>query len=148
MMANALIQQLAAETGLPSLALGEQGTARLSIDGRWNVDFEWDETNGVLHLCAEIGKLPLPGRENVLMKLLSANYLGLETSGAALSLAPESEEILLCARVDPEKISFAEFKALLEGFLAALERLVPEVLEVPAEQPFLRGDDAAFFVRA
>jgi len=128
MVADALIKQLAVEMGVPSLALNVQGVARLGIDGRWNVDMEWDEGNGVLHLYAVVGRLPPRNRENVLVDLLSANYLGLDTAGAAFSIAPGSEEVLLCTRVTPETVTFADFKALLERFLSALDRLAPVIL--------------------
>lgn len=124
---HALIQQLSATIGIPGLALNTEGMARLGIDGRWTIDLEWNEAQQVLHVYALAGQLPATQREPLLIRLLAANLLGLDTAGASFALDPESGEVLLCARVDPDTDSFEHFKAVLQNMLDTLEHRVPEI---------------------
>lgn len=128
-----LVQQLSAEIGSPGLALNEKGLARLRFDGRWAIDLEWDEPRKVLHLYALAGQLPIEGREAFMSRLLAANLLGLATAGASFALEPETGEVLLCARVDPESVSFAGFKTVLENLLDTLDQQVPELFKSLSE---------------
>lgn len=128
-----LVQRLSAEIGSPGLALNEQGLARLRFDGRWAIDLEWDESRKVLHLYALAGQLPIEGREAFMIRLLAANSLGLATAGASFALDPETGEVLLCARIDPETVSFDSFKAVLENMLETLDQQVTELFKLAPE---------------
>lgn len=150
---HSLVKQLSVDIGSPGLALNAQGMARLSFDGRWAIDMEWDEQRRVLHLYALAGQLPVEGRETLLMGLLSANLLGLETAGASFAVDPETDEVLLCTRVDPETVSFECFRSILENMLATLEQQVPKIFKSVMDgesvlQTTSVDNRAEFFMRA
>lgn len=132
---HTLVQQLSAHIGIPDLALDTRGMARLGFDERWAIDLEWDEAQRALHLYAFAGQLPAEGKEAFLTRLLAANLPGVETGSAKFALEPETGEVLLCARVDLETVSFESFKTVLENMLETLEQRVPEIFGSVTEAP-------------
>jgi hypothetical protein len=154
MSAHELIRQLATETGAGDLALNAQGLARLGFDDTVFVDLEWAEHDRVLHLSSVLGPMPAAGREAFGLRLLSANLLGLDTDGATLAVDADTDEVLLCTRIEPDSASFAQFKATLERLLATAERLRPDLFgaAAPGVEPATRAtaagaDLAAFLMR-
>ena len=142
---HALIQQLSATVGIPGLALNAEGMARLGIDERWTIDLEWNEVQQVLHVYALAGQLPATRREPLLIRLLAANQPGLDPAGSSFALDPETGEVLLCARVDPDTASFEHFKTVLQHKLDTLEHRVPELFAITETgqepTPFSSQDD-------
>lgn len=132
---HSLIQQLSATVGIPGFALNAEGMARLGIDGRWTIDLEWNEAQQVLHVYAIAGQLPATQREPLLIRLLAANLPGLAPAGASFALDSETGEVLLCARVDPEAVSFEHFQAVLQNMLDALEHRVPGIFALTEADP-------------
>jgi hypothetical protein len=93
MKAEQLLNDIARTLGLPELALNDEGCARLLFDGQVAVNFENDPLAEKLHLYADLGELPLRGREALYRALLEANLLGAQTAGGFGSAEASGEPL-------------------------------------------------------
>jgi hypothetical protein len=121
MKAEQLLNDIARTLGLPELALNDEGCARLLFDGKVAVNFENDALAEKLHLYADLGELPLRGREALYRALLEANLFGAQTAGATLSLDGPGDMVVLCRTLVAEELSLAAFTEVVEGFVATAE---------------------------
>ena len=129
MTAQELLQELGTILGIKP-AFGNAETCRLLFDDD-AVDFEAaDET---LFLIAEVGPVPVEGREAVYARLLAANLFGAQTGGATLGLDPDKERVIL-HRALPLPCDYAPFEAALERFVKSL-RYWKEWLALAASAP-------------
>lgn len=113
------IKELGLLLGHPELALGEDGTCRLSFDKRLDVDFELLNDGRTLHLSSAVSILELEDEES-LEKLLKANLLGTETGGAFFSLSPEGE-VLFEQRLRMDGLDLTGFSQAVESFVNHLD---------------------------
>lgn len=122
MTVNNLLAEFGRKAGLGALSLDDKGVCRLSFDGTLVVDLEHDSSAGVLHLYAVVGSIPADGKESLFARLLEANLFGAQTSGAALAIDRQRNEILLCRSIMPDALDAMAFEKILESFVNALEQ--------------------------
>lgn len=113
------IKELGLLLGHPNLALGEDGTCRLSFDKRLDVDFELLPDGSTLHLSSAVSLLELETEES-LAELLRANLLGTQTGGAFFSLSPEGE-VLFERRLRMDALDLTGFTQEVEEFVNHLD---------------------------
>jgi len=105
--------------GLPALAFDAHGCARLRFEPDVAVNLEVDPSRKWVHLYAVLGPVP-PGRnEGLYLRLLQANFFGIDTRGATLSIDATRNEVLLCMRVAVDGDDASVFAAAMEDFAAA-----------------------------
>ncbi len=86
--------------GLPELKFDHNGCARLLFESSTAIDLEVDEPSNCIQMYSVLGPVPAGNREPLYRNLLEGNLFGTHTGGAALSIDPVQEEILLCGRAD------------------------------------------------
>lgn len=109
------IAELGILLGQPGLALSDQGTCRLTFDGRLEVDFELMPDERTLHLSSVVSVLEIED-EVSLSAMLRAHLLGSQTGGAYFSLSPEGELVF------ERQLPMDDFD--LTGFTQAVEAFV------------------------
>lgn len=77
---------------------------------------------------AQIGALPQDAETDRLRSLLAAGHLGLETHGAALSLAPDGETLTLWRVLRAAALDRETLESDFGVFLQTAERLRPRVV--------------------
>lgn len=113
MTLNQLVQAFAEEIDLPELQLNAMGVCQLAVDGGVAVTIEDAPLEDAAHLYASLGRLPVPDREALMLKLLEAQLFNREIGeGCAFGYDPESEELLVCRRLsllgmEPEAFTVA-----------------------------------------
>ncbi len=116
MSPQSLVEEIGHRLGVP-LALDDAGLARLMFDGDLAVDFEFDEMQERLFVCAPLGVVPAgPERERLFADLLAAHLFGAETGPCAPALDAERGDLLLWFAIDDRQD--------IETALRALENLV------------------------
>lgn len=122
MRPDQLLQGLGRTLGLPDLAFNQEGCARLVFDDTIAVNLEFEATNGRLHLYSELCSLPTPGREALLLALLEANLLGLETRGATLAVDSVSQDVVLCRSLSQPELNAGHLHDVVEAFVDSAEQ--------------------------
>lgn len=115
-----LIEELAADLGIPEMKLGEDGTCALQFDGTLTVYIAHLEAERNLTLFCYLGQ-PEGDRAALFQRLLEANFFWSGAAGATLSLERESGGVVLMDRVATHGLHLPEFMAVLERFVNAAE---------------------------
>ncbi|MBL9208771.1 MAG: type III secretion system chaperone [Opitutaceae bacterium] len=123
MHADHLIAEFAQQAGLPTLALSEDGTARLIIDRSLEVQIEHEATRHRLHLYTSLGGPPSEDKAAWLERLLVANFFGRDTDGATLCLDPVKQEALLVLTLELDTTTPVRFENALQSLVDAHEHL-------------------------
>jgi hypothetical protein len=103
-------------TGLPHLRFNSDGCARLLFDGSVSVDLEVDDAAACIQAYGVLGPVPAGNREALYRRLLEGNLFGTQTGGAALSIDPVQEEVLLCRRLELAATDAAAMAESLQSF--------------------------------
>ena len=109
---NALARKLGT-----SLTASESGEVRFEI-GRRTVMLAWAESPDRFLIYADAGRIGTFRREDVLMRLLSANFLMHETEGAALSFDSTQNTVGLNGTIQVYGLSPEDFVKAFERFMA------------------------------
>ncbi len=114
------LNELGSQIGLSSLAVNDAGLCRVVFDEVLTVDFEAMDDGRILHLSSPV--LPFDPEvqgEDLMAKLLEANFLGVATGGAHFSTS--DDEILLERSLDIQLMDFTGFTQAVESFVNHLE---------------------------
>jgi hypothetical protein len=122
-----LIQDFANLANLPDFKLDERGMARLQLDGRIMIDFEYDSAQGVLHLYSSITPALASGNEAQLRLLLEANLFQDRSLGSAFALDSGADEFMACARLELDALGGARLVTQVERMAAAVEKIREEL---------------------
>jgi hypothetical protein len=97
----ALVSQLVADLGLPTLAPGAGAVWELEFDGYVRCHFEFDPADEVLHASAELAPTPRDRGLELLIRLLEANDpAGAESaSGLVFALEPVGDRLVVQRRI-------------------------------------------------
>lgn len=115
------LTDLAVTLGLPALEFNASGCARLLFDETIAVNFECNDTDGLLTIYSSLGELPASGRETLYRSLLRGNLLGLQTQGSTLAIDSDLDEAVLSRTILIEEVSLESFASLLDGFIGCAE---------------------------
>ena len=115
MQLSEILEQFGKKIGL-ELALDENGLCRVSID-EMTISIQEIPEADVVALYADVGELPVEGREDFYAAALKANWMFSGTGGSTLAIDPQSDKVIL-NRCD----SLASLD--VEGFSSTLERFV------------------------
>jgi hypothetical protein len=148
MNANDIVRQFGVNYGVAGLALNERGQARIGVDGTLDIELEWSEADGVLHVFSVLGVVAQQERSDVLERALAANLFGSGTAGGALAWDGASGELILCDRLRGEHASAETLKLQIEAMIAAVEALRTSLFGPGAEVAAAPRGDAAFMMRA
>ena len=129
MNAQQHLSDLAVTLGLPALEFNASGCARLLFDETIAVNFEHNDTEGLLTIYSSLGELPASGRESLYRSLLRGNLLGLQTQGSALAIDPELDEAVLSRTILIEEVSLESFATLLDRFIGCAEYWTRQLAE-------------------
>lgn len=121
MKVHDFLAELGQKMGLPQLGLDEDNCCRLVFDETIPVDFEYVESDKVLHLSSAVAPLPIQNKERFYEKLLRANLFGVETGGASFALNAVDSDIILFRSCDIENLDFTDACLILENFIQAAE---------------------------
>ena len=124
------LQQLFAELGLGSLPPFEKdGNIKVTIA---SFPIEMTKLDPGAHFSALVAPLPTNEREEFLLKLMKANFLGQGTGGAVLGLK-EDESFLTLSLSMPYEMNYRAFKDAVEEFVNFLEYWKTETARHEAE---------------
>lgn len=132
MSAELLIRELGKELGVP-LELSREGTCRASFDADV-LDFE-EMQDGHLMIAAELA--PATHREDALRAMMAANFLGMQTGAACLSLDEARDAFVLHTELWGE-MPYAVFEQRLVLFVQAV-RWWKEWLALPPVSAASKG---------
>lgn len=94
--AHELIAAYGQHAGIANLKFSPDGCARLMFEGDVAIDLEIDPSSEQIQLYSVLGPVPAANRESLYRSLLEGNLFGSQTGGAALSIDPVQDEVLLC----------------------------------------------------
>ncbi len=117
--ANMLLEEFSLQEGLEPLQLDEDNSCMLVSADEHVVHIRFDDTQGTLVAFGSIGVLSrdeeVSRRE--LRALLEANLMWQDTMGATITLAPESDTVLLQQMWLPEQATVEKLGAFLQSFV-------------------------------
>lgn len=129
-LVETLIRQFGETVGLPDLKLDSENICSLVVEDEIEVFFEvLDFNSNVIRLnspLADLNSVP----ESLYKLLLEANYNGIGTGAAALSIDPHSSEVLLTQPVQADKISANEFEEAVKLFVKYTSFWLQELVEL------------------
>ena len=128
-MLQKLIERLFKELELGIPVLDEQKSFHFKISG---FDIALKEIEPEFYISSPIGALPEKKKEEFLMHVMKANFLGQGTGGATIGLT-ESESFLKLSLSLPYEINYITFKEHLEDFVNYLDYWKKEIIKHEAE---------------
>lgn len=107
---NQLIQDLKLE---PLASKDEKGFYSIPLNPSLKISFR--ELDPGVYLYSPIGPCPMEKREEFLIHVMKANFLGIGTGGNVIALDPE-EKFLTLSSALPYDINYKTFKETVEDF--------------------------------
>ncbi len=117
---NGILEQFAAQVGVASCALDEEGGLEFALDDTL-VSLLLDEEKGQLLMLSSLGR-PAPTAE-IYGRLLDANFFWSDSAGATLARDSASRAIILQRSLVVEGLDYPVFEQALQRFVDAAERL-------------------------
>ena len=136
--ANALLKEFSLQEELEPMQLDEDNYCLLVSADEHVVHIRFDDEQGTFIVLGSIGTLSedeeVSRRE--MRELLTANLMWQATKGATITLAPETDTVLLQQMWLPEQATVEKFSAFLQSFVILMgfweqtfSSLVDEVME-------------------
>ena len=136
--ANALLKEFSLQEELEPMQLDEDNYCLLVSADEHVVHIRFDDEQGTFIVLGSIGTLSedeeVSRRE--MRELLTANLMWQDTKGATITLAPETDTVLLQQMWLPEQATVEKFSAFLQSFVILMgfweqtfSSLVDEVME-------------------
>ena len=117
--ANALLKEFSLQEELEPMQLDEDNYCLLVSADEHVVHIRFDDEQGTFIVLGSIGTLSedeeVSRRE--LRELLTANLMWQDTKGATITLAPETDTVLLQQMWLPEQATVEKFSAFLQSFV-------------------------------
>lgn len=141
--ANALLKEFSLQEEIEPLQLDDDNYCVLVSADEHVVHLRFDNTHGTFIAFGSIGTLSDDEEvvQRELRALLAANLMWQDTMGATITLAPESNTVLLQQMWLPEQATVEKFNAFLQSFVLLMDfwekrflSLDDELME--SEQPF------------
>lgn len=117
--ARNLLAAYSQHAGVPGLKFSPDGCARLLFEDSVAVDLEVDPSGDRIQIYSVLGPVPAGSREQLYRRLLEGNLFGSQTAGAALSIDPVQDEVLLCKPYGLDADDAADLARVLEEFAGA-----------------------------
>lgn len=137
---EATIRKFGETVGVPDLKLDSENICSLVVDDEIEVFFQvLDFKSNVIRLNSPVADLS-DVQNSVHELLLEANYNGIGTGAAALSIDPHTSEVLLTQPLQVDKLSENEFEEAVTMFVKYTSFWVQELADI-AKLPF--GDPAS-----
>ncbi|KZK91162.1 Tir chaperone protein (CesT) [Pseudovibrio sp. Ad5] len=137
-MVENTLRQFGETIGLPDLKLDTENICSLTVDGEIEVFFQVLDFNAnVVRLNSRLASLNnVP--KSLYLHLLEANYNGMGTGHAALSINQRSSEVLLTQAIQVDNLSVEEFAETVKLFVKYTSFWVHELVELakfPSDEP-------------
>lgn len=114
--AHELLAAYSQHAGIADLKFSADGCARLLFEGSVAIDLEIDPSADRIQLYCVLGPVPAGERETLYRRLLEGNLFGTHTGGAALSIDPVQDEVLLCRQYPVGTVDPSHLAKVLEEF--------------------------------
>lgn len=132
--------------GLPDLALTDEGTLFLSLDGAALTLRHFPATDDLV-LASTVAKRPEGEAERLALceKALKMNAFSRETGEGVLGLLPDGSALVYSVWVKPGKLSYGDFEALLLRTADRVKKLrsafaeSEETVAAPADLSWMQG---------
>lgn len=132
--------------GLPELALTDEGTLFLSLDGTALTLRHFPATDDLV-LASTVAKRPEGEAERLTLceKALKMNAFSRETGEGVLGLLPDGSALVYSVWVKPGKLSYGDFEALLLRTADRVQKLraafseSDEAVAAPADLSWMQG---------
>ena len=129
-MIEKYLEQLRKELELGSLPpLNEEKEYHLQLSN-FNIGIKVSDTQ--YYFSSDIGPIPQNKREDFLMRVMKANFLGQGTGGATIGLK-EDESCLTLSLSLPYEMNYKTFKESLEDFVNYVSYWKQEIIQHEAE---------------
>ena len=112
---NELVKSFGARVGIPSLSLGSEGVAALTVGKDLEIQLEGPVDGERLNINGMVGALRSV-ESSFLLALLEANHNGVATGGGAISIDPRTTEIVLTWTLLTTQESVDSFAKKMEDF--------------------------------
>ena len=120
------ISQLFEEMNLGQIpAFEKEGTAQIVL-GTYPIQILKLDTGA--HFSAAIAPLPIKDQEELLLKIMAANFLGQGTGGGVLGLKEDESSLTLSLSL-PYEMNYKAFKDAIEEFVNYIEYWKTEVAQ-------------------
>lgn len=127
-MSLSRINDLLAETGMPSAALDASGMTEISLKGL-SIGLEYMESDDRLILYCSVGKLSSEVSPGMYEFLLETDLFGAALGGGHLGLYAPTRTLIFSLGLDAETLSTPRFVNALERFTEKAARLINAVEE-------------------
>ncbi|MGE0331174.1 MAG: type III secretion system chaperone [Ramlibacter sp.] len=117
--AHSLLAAYSQHAGVPGLKFSADGCARLLFEDAVAIDLEVDPGGDRIQIYSVLGPVPAGPREQLYRRLLEGNLFGSQTGGAALSIDPVQDEVLLCRPYGLDADDAEHLAKVLEEFAGA-----------------------------
>lgn len=132
--------------GLPELALTDEGTLFLSLDGT-ALTLRYFPSTDDLVIASTVAKRPESESERLALceKALKMNAFSRETGEGVLGLLPDGSALVYSVWVKPGKLSYGDFEALLLRTADRVQKLraafseSDEAVAAPADLSWMQG---------
>lgn len=141
-----LLQALGQVLALPALALNSERVCGLYAPGGVQVQMEWVPSEQALLLMAGVGQLDSRDPGGHAQRLLQANFLFAGTRGETIALEPETQRLLVCARLEPAEVSLEHAVELFSRFVDTAQRWHDHLHSQGDESPALPEPGAQAFM--
>jgi glycine/D-amino acid oxidase-like deaminating enzyme len=118
--ATALIEELAKALELDGLALDDDGSVTLGMDGALAVSLAASPDDRTLTLFAPVATSARLGRD-LLEQALAANFAVTADGRPVLALEPASRSLVLLRHLALDNLAYPDFEAALEAFANEVE---------------------------
>ena len=129
MILKNLLDQLCQELRLENVPVDEHLIHHLKIN---SYQISMKDLDPGCYLFSNLGSLPEKKKEDFLMLLMKANFLGQGTGGAAFGLK-EDESFLTLSLSLPYEMNYKAFKDSLEDFVNFIDYWKKEIVRFEAE---------------
>lgn len=141
MPANQLLKALGQACGLPDLSFNDDHCARLLLDDRLPIQFEYDSNSDSIHIYSPLATIPGYGREQLFQDMLEENLFAHETAGSILALDKLYDEIVLWRTIPVRTTTPTELITVMEQFITVAEAWHERLRQRPTQETATnRGD--------
>ena len=116
------LKELGLKLGIEDIGLNPEGVCAFTYLNSFDLIIEVSEESNTFVIHTPLTTLKSGNNEPLLKKLLSLNFLGIETQGASFALNKDTQEVVLCYNHPIENLQSNTFENLIGNFLEVAEK--------------------------
>ena len=117
-----MLSEISASTGIDDLTLDESGVCGLEYEGDLSLAIECPPDSPEVYMYAILAPLPEHDAKSCYERLLTANFLGLQTAGASLAISERHRALTLCSSEAVDRLDATALQMQLGNFITTARR--------------------------